>query len=107
MEPKLREEIDALYHKNVTTGQLKLHEQLEQVTHGLVEKANELLERDGPDRRVDIEDAANLVLAIAHVRLRQYLGSFIEFQKIERDLRNNALTIFIRSHEEALSRFAV
>jgi hypothetical protein len=100
MEQKLREEIDALYHKNVTTGQLKVHEQLEQVTHDLVEKANELLERDGPDCSADIEDAANLVLAIVHVRLRQDLESFIEFQKIESDLRNNALTIFIRSHHE-------
>jgi hypothetical protein len=104
MEPKLREEIDALYHKNVTTGQLKVHEQLEQVTQGLVEKGNELLERDGPDRRAGIEDAANLVLAIVHARLRRDLESFIEYQKIERDLRNNALTIVIRSHEEARSR---
>jgi hypothetical protein len=97
MEPKLREEIDALCHKNIATRQVEVHDELEQVTRDLVETANALLERDGPDRQDDIEDAASLVLSIVRARLGRDLENFIEFQRIEKDLRINALETFIRA----------
>ena len=98
MEPKLREEIDALSHRNIATRQLKLHGEFEKITRELVEMANALLERDGADCKADIESAANLALSFVRARLRRDLEHFIEFQRIEKDLRINALTIFIRSH---------
>jgi 5'-deoxynucleotidase YfbR-like HD superfamily hydrolase len=97
MGRKLREEIDALCHRNIATRQLEAHDALEQVTRDLVEMANALLERDGPDCKANIEDAANLVLSLVRARLRRDLENFIEFQRIEKDLRINALTNFIRS----------
>jgi hypothetical protein len=99
MEPKLREEIDALIHRNIATRQLKIHDKLGELTRELAELANALLARDGADRKADIEYAANLALSFARARLRRDLEDFIEFRQIEKDLRINALTIFIRSKD--------
>jgi hypothetical protein len=78
MEPKLREEIDALSHRNIATRQLQIHDKLERLTRELAEMADALLDRDGADCKADIEYAANLVLSAVRARLRRDLEDFIE-----------------------------
>ena len=97
MEPKLRDEIDSLRHKNIAKKQLELHKEKLKIRSELVRVANGQLKSD-PAHRDAIVDSAQTTLDIANIQLQKDRDHFVELQDIEKQLREDALTHFIRSH---------